>query len=56
MGPHEVEFTGLGYIQRFVIPNFFFHHATAYDILRSKGVPVGKVDYIGGKDVATWEL
>ncbi|KXT17811.1 hypothetical protein AC579_5343 [Pseudocercospora musae] len=56
MGPHEVEFTGLGYIQRFVIPNFFFHHATTYDILRSKGVPVGKLDYIGGKDLATWEL
>ncbi|EME81040.1 uncharacterized protein MYCFIDRAFT_86443 [Pseudocercospora fijiensis CIRAD86] len=56
MGPHEAEFTGIGYLQKFVIPNFFFHYATAYDILRSKGVPVGKSDYLGGKDLTTWEL
>jgi hypothetical protein len=29
------------------VPNFFFHLNTAYSILRSKGVPLGKVDYIG---------
>ena len=29
------------------IPNFFFHLQTAYAILRSKGVPIGKRDYIG---------
>lgn len=29
------------------IPNFFFHLQTAYAILRSKGVPLGKLDYIG---------
>jgi len=28
------------------IPNFYFHLATAYAILRSKGVPVGKKDWI----------
>ncbi|KAK0617589.1 hypothetical protein B0T14DRAFT_498577 [Immersiella caudata] len=28
------------------IPNFFFHLQTAYAILRSKGVPLGKKDYI----------
>jgi len=28
------------------IPNFYFHLATAYGILRSKGVPVGKRDWI----------
>lgn len=27
-------------------PNLFFHLVTAYDILRSKGVPLGKMDYI----------
>jgi hypothetical protein len=29
------------------IPNFFFHLQTAYAILRAKGVPIGKRDYIG---------
>jgi hypothetical protein len=29
------------------LPNFFFHLTTAYDILRHKGVPVGKRDYLG---------
>lgn len=28
------------------IPNFFFHIQTAYAILRSKGVPLGKRDYL----------
>lgn len=30
----------------FVLPNFFFHVTTAYDILRMKGVPLGKMDYL----------
>ncbi|KAM0277719.1 hypothetical protein ACHAQH_005579 [Verticillium albo-atrum] len=29
------------------LPNFFFHLNTAYSILRAKGVPLGKADYIG---------
>ncbi|HTQ03179.1 MAG TPA: DUF1993 domain-containing protein [Polyangiaceae bacterium] len=29
------------------IPNFYFHVATAYDILRSNGVDIGKGDYLG---------
>ncbi|MES1184123.1 MAG: DUF1993 domain-containing protein [Myxococcales bacterium] len=29
------------------IPNFYFHVATAYDILRAGGVPIGKSDYLG---------
>jgi len=28
------------------IPNFYFHLVTGYSILRSKGVPLGKADYI----------
>lgn len=27
-------------------PNLYFHLVTAYDILRSKGVPLGKIDYL----------
>lgn len=36
------------YVTRFAVPNFFFHVQTAYSILRMKGVPVGKMDYLQG--------
>lgn len=47
-GPRELTFTGLSYITFFALPNFYFHVTTAYDILRHKGVPIGKVDFMGG--------
>lgn len=40
-------FTGSDYLFTFAFPNFFFHVATAYDILRHKGVTLGKKDYLG---------
>jgi len=40
-------FTGRDYAFKFVLPNVFFHVTTAYALLRMKGVPVGKMDYIG---------
>ena len=43
----EMKFSGLGYLQSFAMPQFFFHATTAYDILRHKGVPIGKRDYLG---------
>ena len=43
----EIPFKGIGYVQGFVIPNFYFHVTTAYAILRHKGVPIGKRDYLG---------
>lgn len=36
------------YLVQFALPNFYFHVVTAYAILRHKGVPLGKTDYIGG--------
>jgi hypothetical protein len=39
-------FTGAEYLTGFALPNFFFHHTTAYAILRAKGVPMGKPDYL----------
>ena len=36
------------YLQTFGLPNFFFHVTTAYAILRKEGVPVGKLDFLGG--------
>ena len=43
----ELNFTGLEYLQRFALPNFFFHVTTAYDILRHNGVPLSKTDFLG---------
>ncbi|MGR4864365.1 DUF1993 domain-containing protein [Caulobacter sp. LARHSG274] len=40
-------FTGEDYLLGFVLPNVFFHVTTAYDILRHKGVQIGKLDYLG---------
>jgi hypothetical protein len=40
-------FVGLPYLAHFVLPNFFFHVTTAYDILRHNGVEIGKSDYLG---------
>ena len=42
-----VPFTGQNFLLSFSIPNFYFHAATAYDILRQLGVPIGKRDYLG---------
>jgi hypothetical protein len=39
--------TGEAYLLQQALPNFFFHAATAYDILRHNGVPVGKRDFLG---------
>ncbi|WP_137863443.1 MULTISPECIES: DUF1993 domain-containing protein [unclassified Sphingomonas] len=41
-------FKGLPYVTGFVMPNFYFHMTAAYAILRHKGAPVGKMDYLGG--------
>jgi uncharacterized protein len=46
-GPAVLSFTGASYLTTFVLPNFYFHVTTAYDILRHKGVEVGKMDYLG---------
>jgi len=49
-GGSEHRFTGSDYIFRHALPNFFFHFTTAYDILRMKGVPVGKQDFLAYRD------
>jgi len=47
-GGRELNFTGAQYLLGFALPNFYFHVTTAYDILRHKGVPLAKRDYLGG--------
>ncbi|MDP9975166.1 hypothetical protein J2W39_006450 [Variovorax paradoxus] len=43
----EAHFTAQRYLLQFALPNFFFHVTTAYDVLRHKGMPIGKMDYLG---------
>jgi len=43
-----LEFKGLEFLQNWAIPNFFFHHVTAYNLLRHNGVDIGKRDFLGG--------
>jgi hypothetical protein len=43
-----LEFKGLDYLVRWVIPNAFFHLTTAYAILRHGGVEIGKNDFLVG--------
>lgn len=45
-GSGELNFTGQDYLVGFALPNFFFHAVTAYDILRHKGLPLVKRDYL----------
>jgi hypothetical protein len=44
----SIEFKARDYVLHFALPNFFFHVTTAYDLLRHKGVPIGKTDFLGG--------
>jgi uncharacterized protein len=43
----DIEFIGLDYLLKWVMPNVYFHITTAYDILRKNGVDLGKSDYLG---------
>jgi uncharacterized protein len=40
-------YSAKNYVLEFALPNFFFHLTTAYALLRHKGVPVGKPNYLG---------
>lgn len=46
-GDRQLDFTAENFLLSFAQPNFYFHAATAYDILRWKGVALGKRDFIG---------
>jgi hypothetical protein len=47
IGPRKLAFKSDTLILSFSLPNFYFHAVTAYDILRARGVPIGKRDYEG---------
>ena len=46
-GQRELRFVAEDYVRDFLLPNFYFHLATAYGLLRHRGVPLGKLDYLG---------
>ena len=47
LGERQLPFTAEGFLMSFSLPNFYFHATTAYDILRTHGVPLGKRDFMG---------
>ena len=47
MGDIRWPFTNEDFILSFSLPNFYFHLTTMYDMLRVKGLPIGKMDFVG---------
>lgn len=47
MGEYRMDFTADQFLLSFSQPNFYFHATTAYNLLRMKGVPIGKRDFNG---------
>lgn len=43
----EMLFSGVDYLFTFVLPNFYFHMTTVYNVLRHNGVQIGKRDFMG---------
>lgn len=41
-----VEYVGLPYLTEQVLPNFYFHVTTAYNLLRHGGIEIGKKDFL----------
>jgi uncharacterized protein len=46
-GERHADFTAENFLLSFSLPNFYFHATTAYAILRWKGLPLGKRDFMG---------
>jgi hypothetical protein len=42
-----LDLPAVDFLQRWTLPNFYFHLTTTYNILRHNGVPVGKQDFLG---------
>jgi len=47
LGERGMPFVARDFVLSFSFPNFYFHATTAYAILRMKGVPIGKRDFMG---------
>lgn len=53
IGDRKVPFTTDNFLLSFSLPNFYFHATTAYDLLRTNGVPLGKRDFLGRLRIKT---
>jgi len=42
-----IDLTGLNYLMSFGLPNFYFHLAGTFNILRGIGVKINKLDFLG---------
>ena len=47
MGELNLPFSAENFVLSFSLPNLHFHAATAYDIFRQQGLPLGKRDFLG---------
>ena len=47
LGEYKMNFNAEDFLLSMSAPNFYFHTTTAYDILRMKGVAIGKRDFLG---------
>ena len=47
VGGNSMTFNGLDYLLYWVLPNFYFHVTTTYNLLRHGGVEIGKMDFLG---------
>ncbi|KAF2126749.1 hypothetical protein P153DRAFT_368801 [Dothidotthia symphoricarpi CBS 119687] len=52
----EVAYGGSEYVMEYAHPNFWFHLTTAYNILRMKGMEVGKLDFLNGTGLRTFKV
>jgi uncharacterized protein len=52
IGDTRINFKADGFLLSFSLPNLHFHAATAYGILRARGVQIGKRDFLGKLRVA----
>ena len=46
LGSNERKFKGQALLLNFILPNFYFHCTTAYDLLRHCGIELGKRDFM----------
>ena len=48
IGPSlKAKMAGRDYLLHYLLPNYYFHLTTAYDLLRYAGVDIGKRDFLG---------
>lgn len=50
IGDYKFEYTGQQYLITWVIPNFYFHVTTAYNLLRHGGLDIGKSVFLGNRE------